>query len=141
MVIPKLYEWANSLNEANLNMIAQCYHEDALFLGALDSNQIGVREGPQIKKYFESFLKLKPYVDIVSHSEVKLGDNSIMCAGYYNFNTRQSPSIDIAGYRGATDTTMPPSLNSKIIHAKFTFIFKLKQEGWKILHHNSGLCP
>ena len=107
--------WVDKIRTNDPKQVASLYHDDGLLLGTFSDIE---RKGYDlILDYFENLLKAKVDVEIVSqhkHETETMAVNS----GFYNF-----------------------IVDGKTVNARFSFVFKKTDDGWKILSHHSSVLP
>lgn len=110
-----LNNWIQKIRTNDPNQVTQLYHEDGLLLGTFSDLE---RNGHDlILEYFQHLLENEVNVKIITEHK-KEYDSLIVSSGLYNF-----------------------ILKNKVIKARFSFVFKRLDEGWKILSHHSSVLP
>ena len=113
--------WNTALASGDAARVAELYSADALLLPTL-SNQ--PRETPAaIRDYFVGFLARHPRGRIDSR-RISLGCNAAVDAGTYSFRL-----------------TGPGDKAPEWVQARYTFVYGLGPDGWRIQHHHSSLQP
>lgn len=113
--------WNDALQTGSPSTVAELYVESATFLPTVATRKEG-RSGAQ--DYFVHFLAKKPHGTITEETAQKTPgrDDMIIHTGLYNF--------ELDGDDGRT-----------VVHARFSFVWVLINNEWKILHHHSSLDP
>ena len=110
-----LRSWVEKIRSNNVSEIVELYHEDAYLLGTFSNIE---RHGKKlISNYFEILLRTEIDVEIITKHEHKT-DSLIVSSGLYNFK-----------------------VDGKTIKARFSFVFAITNDGWKILSHHSSELP
>jgi len=114
-------KWNAALQTKSPAKVAELYSDDCTFLPTLSPEfKHGKKEA---ELYFEHFLKKNPAGKIVDEKIQKLGEESYLHSGLYNFE------IDQDGARVNVD-------------ARFTCVWrKLEGGSWNIIHHHSSVRP
>jgi uncharacterized protein (TIGR02246 family) len=108
--------WAERFNTKDPARIVPLYADDALLFG---TSQAALYCGKdQIRSYFTGAATVK----LGEHTEVPLGDDTVLSVGMYVFTQIRD------GQRVATP-------------ARFTFVLKRRDGLWQILHHHSSAQP
>ena len=107
--------WVEKIRTNDPVQVADLYHNDGFLLGTFSDIE---RHGNKlILDYFNNLLKSQIDVEIITNHEYKT-DTLITNSGLYNFK-----------------------VDSKIIQARFTFVFTKTESDWKILSHHSSVLP
>ena len=110
-----LETWVAKIKTNDPKQVVDLYHDDGFLLGTFSDIE---RKGYDlILKYFENLLKSQVDVEIVTEHKHET-ESLITNSGLYNF-----------------------IVNGKIIHARFSFVFKNIGDDWKILSHHSSVLP
>ncbi len=111
--------WTETLKTLDPDKMAALYAEDAVLLPTLSKE---VRQSqPAISDYFRHFLALKPRAEVLQQtirSYAQVATNS----GIYKFFT------EIEGAE-------------HVVVARFTFVYRRDDDGWKIVDHHSSMLP
>ena len=111
----KIEEWVDSIRSNDPGQVAALYCDDGLLLGTFSSQE---RKGMKpICNYFEKLLKSEIDVEIITQNIVDF-DSLCVNSGLYNF-----------------------IVDGKVINARFSFVFKIVNNSWKILSHHSSVLP
>jgi uncharacterized protein (TIGR02246 family) len=101
--------------------VVDLYAEEGLLLGTFsDEIRIGKEK---IRDYFKYFLAQKPKAKVVDSITHMIGKDMLVVNGFYDFDVVD----DIQ--------------STKIVHARFTFVFKLTVDSFTILSHHSSVMP
>ncbi len=113
-------QWNTALLSGNENNVAALYAPDAILLPTVSNK---VRHNPaEIADYFAHFLQSRPSGNIVESNVRVFGDLAIN-SGIYEF--------------ALSPTGKPEST----IQARFTFVYRETEDGWKIVEHHSSKMP
>tara|TARA_B100001250_G_scaffold409233_1_gene433181 strand:- start:795 stop:1166 length:372 start_codon:yes stop_codon:yes gene_type:complete len=117
----ELDTWINLVSVQDIDSVVDLYSEEGLLLGTFsDKIRIGKEK---IREYFEYFLAQKPKASIVDSTTHMIGEQILVVNGFYDFEVIVDES------------------NTKIVRARFTFVFKLKDNGFEIISHHSSVIP
>lgn len=112
--------WNEALQTKDPQKVAAMYAEENIFLPTVS---------PEFKKtvaeaaeYFEHFLAKNPNGEIKEEEVQTLGEGLYLHAGLYDF--------EIDGEGGRT-----------VVEARFTYVWKMINDEWKITHHHSSVKP
>lgn len=111
--------WNNALQTKSPEEVAKLYRDDCVFLPTFPEEGKEVVGKSGVADYFEHFLKKFPFGVIMEEEVRGIDENSLFHAGRYNFE-------------------VGPENNRTIAKAKFTFIWKKDENGWKIFLHDSS---
>lgn len=113
--------WNEALQTKDPRKVAELYTKDATFLPTVSGELkrgIGGAEG-----YFKHFLEKDPIGKITEAVVQKIDEKSFLHIGKYDFE-------------------VGPQDDRKTLHARFTFLWQLDENGeWKIAHHHSSFNP
>ena len=110
-----LQKWVNAIKSGDPKQVTDLYHENAILLGTFSNKE---RLGHTlILEYFENLLKSPVEVEIVSEHQATSETYSLN-SGLYNFVTE-----------------------GKTINARFSFVYTVTNDGWKIVSHHSSVMP
>ena len=110
-----LQKWTSAVKDGDANQVVSLYHDDGILLGTFSNKE---RVGHElILEYFENLLKSPVEVEIVSEHPIVF-ESVAVNSGLYNFVT-----------------------NDKTINARFSFVYKKNNDGWKIISHHSSVMP
>lgn len=111
-------KWNNALKSGDPEKVAKLYTNDSVFLPTFSGEiKIG-RSGAE--EYFKHFLEQNPTSEVVEEKARRLGPESYLHGGMYNFE-------------------VGPKNKRETIEARFSFVWILDNKGeWKILHHHSS---
>jgi uncharacterized protein (TIGR02246 family) len=111
--------WNASLSTKDPAKVAANYAADAVLLPTVENT---ATTPDQIKAYFTNFLKKEPNGKIDTRT-INLGCNEAFDVGTYTFDLKDAD--------GKT---------SKVA-ARYSFIYELRDNDWKIVHHHSSAMP
>ncbi|HHT01016.1 MAG TPA: SgcJ/EcaC family oxidoreductase [Thiomicrospira sp.] len=112
-------KWNDALQTGNAKNVAALYAEDAVLLPTVSNLP---RTTPaEIEDYFNHFLEKKPF-GIVKDRNIKKGCNKLTDAGVYDFEVISNGK-------------------KEIVPARYTFVYKYRNNDWKIVHHHSSMMP
>ena len=98
------------------NQVTNLYYENGILLGTFSNKE---RVGHDlIFEYFENLLKSPVEVKIVSEHPFVESPDCAINSGHYNFVTE-----------------------GKTINARFSFVYAVTNDGWKIVSHHSSVMP
>ena len=116
-----LKKWIDLVSVQDMDGVVNLYAKDGLLLGTFSDE---IRLGhDQIKEYFIFFLAKKPKASIVESKIHIIDDNSFTISGFYDFEVDSNNG------------------KRELAHARFTFVFKDKGQGFTILSHHSSIMP
>ena len=119
MNITTLFEtWNRALATGKTEEVLACYADDAVLLPTL-SNKL-CQNKIDIAEYFDSFLKKGPQGEILEECMRVLDKDLIINSGIYKFSFANDASS---------------------AQARFTFLYRKDESGWKIIEHHSSLLP
>ena len=105
----------------DIDSVVDLYDEEGLLLGTFSDE---IRMGKEkIREYFKYFLAQKPKASVVDSVTHMIGDDILVANGFYDFEVLDDVQ------------------DTKIVHARFTFVFKLKADSFTILSHHSSVMP
>ncbi|MCC5876066.1 MAG: nuclear transport factor 2 family protein [Candidatus Sumerlaeia bacterium] len=112
--------WGQSLEAGDLDRVVALYAEGAIFLPTF--YRIAV-ERYEVEDYFASLLKSEGLRVMIDECHVQeLAPDLVSLAGLYTFSfLRNDERIELP--------------------ARFTFLFRKFDSGWKIITHHSSECP
>ncbi|MBE37864.1 MAG: hypothetical protein CMP50_04375 [Flavobacteriales bacterium] len=117
----ELDKWISLVSVQDIDSVVDLYEEEGLLLGTFSDE---IRMGKEkIREYFKYFLAQKPKASVVDSVTHMIGDDILVANGFYDFEVLD----DIQ--------------DTKIVHARFTFVFKLKADSFTILSHHSSVMP
>jgi uncharacterized protein (TIGR02246 family) len=112
-------KWNQAIQTQDPDQVIPCYAQDAILLPTVSAK---VRHNhPEIRDYFVHFLKKKPLGWIVE-TNIRIFEDIAINSGLYTF------SLIDEGSR-------------KEIPARFTFVYKKHESGWRIIEHHSSILP
>lgn len=113
--------WNQALQTGNAQVVGALYSPESTFLPTVSGE---FKKGPgEASEYFEHFLKKDPVGEIIDESVQKLGPDSYLHSGMYNFE-------------------LGPEEKRDKMEARFSFVWKKDEDGqWKIIHHHSSVKP
>lgn len=112
-------QWNAALQTRDPDAVVALYAKDAILLPTV-SNRVR-HDHAEIRDYFVSFLKKRPYGTINEANVRELGDVAI-CSGVYTF------ALTTDG-----DTSQVP--------CRFTFVYRRDGGDWTIIEHHSSMMP
>ena len=110
-----LQKWTGAVKGGDAKQVISLYHEDGILLGPFSGKE-RVGHG-LILEYFENLLKSPVEVKIVSEHP-NVFESVAVNSGLYNFVTE-----------------------GKTINARFSFVYTVTNDGWKIVSHHSSVMP
>ena len=113
--------WCDALKTENTDEVVKLYAEENLFLPTMSGDFKHGKLGDE--EYFKHFLEIHPESSLVS-DDVVYTDDMIVHVGFYDFEVDEEDHV-----------------HRKNVHARFTFVYKKYDDGWKIVHHHSSLKP
>ncbi len=114
-----LDDWNTALLSRDPKQVVTLYAPDALLLPTLSKK---LRKTPDmIEDYFTEFLQLAPKGTVIEEN-IRIHDPIAINSGIYSFATKISGK--------AHDVT-----------ARFTFVYRRDETGWKIIEHHSSTMP
>jgi uncharacterized protein (TIGR02246 family) len=121
-VVDQLFQrWADAVNSADPELVANLYAPDALLLPTL--SPLNRHSHGAIADYFASFLARHPQAVVLEH-QVFPGCNQLIDAGLYRF----------AFHDGQGNP-------SGAVEARYTLVYGFSDGQWQVLHHHSSLLP
>jgi uncharacterized protein (TIGR02246 family) len=111
--------WNDAIQTKDPVRVSKIYREDCLFLPTFPQKGKEIVSKNGVGDYFNHFLLKSPKGTIIEESSRSCGLDVIIHAGKYDFE-------------------IGPDGDRSIVHAKFTFIWKLEDNEWKILLHDSS---
>lgn len=112
-------KWNQALQTGDADQVTACYAPDAVLLPTVSPR---IRYNPvEIRDYFVHFLEKKPVGKIIEEN-VRIFEDLAVHSGLYDF------SVEEAGIR-------------KTIPARFTFVYRKDEFGWRIIEHHSSVLP
>jgi uncharacterized protein (TIGR02246 family) len=113
--------WNSALKSGNVQSVVDLYAPNAVLQPTV-SNQVRTAAA-QIKDYFDHFMALKP-VGQINFREIRhLGANSAMDSGVYTFTLTEAGG------------------KTRLVQARYTFVYEQIGGQWKILNHHSSAMP
>ena len=115
--ITLLFEnWNNALKTCDPNVVTSLYAETAILLPTI-SNKVR-HNHDEIKDYFIHFLMKEPQGEI-NETNIRIFENIAINSGIYTFSLNDDSSVQ----------------------ARFTFVYKIIEDEWKIIEHHSSMMP
>jgi uncharacterized protein (TIGR02246 family) len=111
--------WNDSLKTKNPDEVLKNYATDAVLLATLEGKPLKTPEA--IRGYFVEFLKKSPQGKIVDR-HIEIHCNVVYDAGTYDF-------------------TLTEKGKTKVVPARYTFVYEHINGQWVIDHHHSSLKP
>ena len=112
--------WNQALENKDLKKIAQLYAPNATLLATVSPK---LRKGKkEIREYFEEFLKLNPKGYITEEKVEEISKEIYLHLGLYYFKIEKDSQY-------------------QIVKARFTYIWKKRENQWLIIHHHSSQQP
>ena len=111
-------QWIEKLNRGRLE-ICRLYSDTATFHPTMSPRFVQTKEG--VQEYFEVFLAKKPNATVVDYTIQDYGKTTFLYTG------RMKISLEEDG-------------NKSSILARFSFLWNLSEEGWKIEHHHNSVA-
>ena len=115
-ILDQFDQWNRALQTGIPEKVVSLYEHDAILLPTL-SNKVR-HNHDEIKDYFVHFLAKDP-VGKIDESNVRIFDDIAINSGIYTFSFKDGSSAQ----------------------ARFTFVYCINDEGWKIIEHHSSLLP
>lgn len=112
--------WFECINRNDLDGVVGLYDDRATFHPTLSGEFI--QNTKDVRRYFVRFLSMNPQIIVVKFDLRELLETAFVFSGVMN--------IDIAE-NGEQST----------IHARFTFVWKLNEDRWRIAHHHNSVVP
>jgi uncharacterized protein (TIGR02246 family) len=113
--------WNDALLAKDYEKVASLYSStDLSFLPTVSPKFI--RDEASTKEYFMNFLKKLPSGTITADNVQSFGDDAYLHTGMYTFMT------------GPDDDRKP-------VEARFSYMWRKVDGGWKIVHHHSSAVP
>ena len=116
-----LNTWIDLVSCQDMEAVVSLYADSGLLLGTF-SDEIRIGKD-QIREYFEYFLEKKRKASVIDSVTHNIGDNVFVVSGFYDFIVEDKNQIN------------------KTVNARFTFVFKSKDDGFEILSHHSSVVP
>jgi uncharacterized protein (TIGR02246 family) len=114
-------KWLNAVCSHNLNDVMSKYSQNGILIGTI-AEKILIGK-PAIRTYFVDFLRKPELCGEINSSYVQiLSPRSFIVSGVYTFAYREG--------------TMP-----EIVLARYSFVFGLENNTWKIINHHSSKIP
>ena len=115
-----LDEWSAALQSCNPTRITDLYAPDAVLLPTI-SYQIRL-DPAQIRRYFRNMMQMGPSARF-NEVHSRLFDTIAINSGIYTFRLHRDdgPAYDLI--------------------CRFTFVYKLLDDAWKIIEHHSSTMP
>jgi uncharacterized protein (TIGR02246 family) len=111
--------WNNALQTGDPDKVVECYDIDAILLPTVSG--LVRHNHEEIRDYFVHFLAKKPSGRITEQN-IRIYDNIAINSGLYTFTlTEDGVQADVA--------------------ARFTFVYRKKEDGWLIIEHHSSILP
>tara|TARA_B100002019_G_scaffold174370_1_gene150755 strand:- start:331 stop:702 length:372 start_codon:yes stop_codon:yes gene_type:complete len=115
--ISLLFErWNSALKTCNPDIVASLYYEKAILLPTV-SNKVR-HNHDEIKDYFSHFLTKEPQGEI-NETNIRIFEKLAINSGIYTFSLNDGSSVQ----------------------ARFTFVYKIIEDEWKIIEHHSSMMP
>lgn len=113
-------EWIQTVCRHNPNEVILRYAEDGVLVGTVAQK---IKQGrAEIKTYFDMFLAKKDLCGTYTSHLVQAYDDWAIDSGTYTFTWKE----------GGKQVVVP---------ARFTFVYRKTDEGWKIANHHSSALP
>jgi uncharacterized protein (TIGR02246 family) len=113
--------WNSALKSGNVQRVVDLYAPNAVLQPTV-SNQVRTTAA-QIEDYFDHFMALKP-VGQINYREIRqLGANAAMDSGVYTFTLTEAGG------------------KTRLVQARYTFVYEQIGGQWKILNHHSSAMP
>lgn len=109
--------WNSSLATRDSRIVTKRYSKDPVFFTV--ASDVPCSDHASIKDYYDRFLELKPWCEIVD-GNIQIGHNWANDAGIYKFTM------------GATGETLM---------ARYSFLYEYEDDQWKISQHHSSKMP
>lgn len=113
--------WNDALQTKDYKQVAALYStSDVSFLPTVSADFI--RDSPSTQAYFIEFLKKLPVGTITADKVQSFGDNAYLHSGMYTF-------------------MVGPEDSRSAVEARFSYMWRLIDNAWKIVHHHSSKRP
>jgi len=113
--------WNDALQTKDYKVVASLYStSDLSFLPTVSADFI--RDSPSTEAYFVEFLKKLPYGTITADKVQSFGDKGYLHSGMYTF-------------------LLGPEGSRTPVEARFSYMWRLIDNVWKIVHHHSSKRP
>lgn len=109
-------DWNTAIQTGEPKKVVALYDADAILLPTI-SNQVR-HNHQEIEDYFVQFLALKP-AGKIDQANVRIFDDLAINSGIYTFTFSDGNEVT----------------------ARFTFVYRLSGETWKIIEHHSSRMP
>ena len=116
-----LTTWMTLVSKQDIEGVIDLYSSDGLLLGTF-SDEIRVGK-EKISDYFEFFLSKKPHAKLLNNKTHIINEESFTVSGFYDFEVDDDNRA------------------RKIVSARFTFVFQLINNEFKIISHHSSIIP
>lgn len=131
-------KWNNALlagaSSSDPNVVASLYEEDAVLLPTLSKNTRFGRAA--IANYFIEFLKKCPRAELTEIRFTKIfNENAAVDTGVYKFTLKNQHEIE------SSEGNLCQTPGTKIVYARYTFVYELKNNQWMITVHHSSVMP
>jgi uncharacterized protein (TIGR02246 family) len=113
-------EWAKRLNAHQPVKISALYG-DSFILYATFSNKIDTREA--LHHYFVTLMKKKDLKVVFNEQNIRVHGAGAVDSGLYTFSFTDEKGKKVE------------------VPARYTFVYELSPEGWKIVDHHSSVLP
>lgn len=113
-------EWANNFNAHQPVKVVALYDEPFILYATFKS-KIDTNEG--LMKYFESLMKKKNMKVVFNEQNIRVHGPAAVDSGLYTFSYTddQGKHVDVP--------------------ARYTFVYTLTPDGWRIVDHHSSVLP
>lgn len=117
--LPLLHRWLRAVCSGDVNSVMSLYAPEGVLIGTF-ANQI--KQGPQLRGYFEYFLSRKGLCGKVDSVITQPINNGVVLSGTYTFSWFESGKKQSA-------------------QARYSFVFVQRGGQWLILNHHSSAMP
>lgn len=112
-------QWNAALKTCDAKQVAALYAKDAMLLPTISKE---VRQTPlAIEDYFSHFVQLQPQATVLQQ-KIRCFDGVATNSGIYKFSITQDGE-------------------ERVVMARFTFVYRQDEDGWKIIDHHSSMLP
>ena len=112
-------KWNKALQTDDADQVTDCYAPNAILLPTVSPK---VRHNhAEIRDYFVHFLLKKPIGRIVEEN-IRIFEDVAINSGLYTFS-------------------MVDGESRKDVPARFTFVYRKDEKGWRIIEHHSSVLP
>jgi uncharacterized protein (TIGR02246 family) len=113
--------WNDALQTKDYKVVASLYStSDISFLPTVSADFI--RDSPSTQAYFVEFVKKLPAGTITADKVQSFGDKAYLHSGMYTF-------------------MLGPLDNRTAVEARFSYMWRMIDDAWKIVHHHSSKRP